>query len=55
MEMLMTGKHFSARELAELGLINIIAGGKPVVTVEFMSMAMPAMKVEDFHFTSLSN
>jgi predicted Zn-dependent protease len=36
-------------------LNNIVASGKPVATGEFMSMAMPALKVEDFHFTSLSN
>jgi predicted Zn-dependent protease len=36
-------------------LNNVVASGKPVATGEFMSMAMPALKVEDFHFTSLSN
>jgi len=34
---------------------NIVASGQPVATGEFMSMAMPALKVEDFHFSSLSN
>ena len=36
-------------------LNNVVASGKPVATGESMSMAMPALKVEDFHFTSLSN
>lgn len=36
-------------------LNNVVASGKPVATGEFMSMAMPALKVEDFHFSSLSN
>ena len=34
---------------------NVVASGQPVATGEFMSMAMPALKVEDFHFSSLSN
>ncbi len=36
-------------------LNQVVASGKPVATGEFLSMAMPALKVEDFHFTSLSN
>ena len=36
-------------------LNNVVASGSPVATGEFMSMAMPALKIEDFHFTSLSN
>jgi predicted Zn-dependent protease len=36
-------------------LQNVVASGKPVATGEFISMAMPALKVENFHFTSLSN
>jgi len=36
-------------------LNNVVASGKPVATGESMSMAMPALKIEDFHFTSLSN
>ncbi len=36
-------------------LDNVVASGRPVATGEFMSMAMPALKVEDFHFSSLSN
>jgi predicted Zn-dependent protease len=36
-------------------LNNVVASGKSVATGEFMSMAMPALKIEDFHFTSLSN
>jgi len=36
-------------------LNNVVASGKPVATGEFMSMVMPALKVENFHFTSLSN
>ena len=36
-------------------LKNVVASGKPVATGEFISMAMPALKVEDFHFSSLSD
>jgi predicted Zn-dependent protease len=36
-------------------LNQVAASGAPVATGEFLSMAMPALKVEDFHFTSLSN
>ncbi len=36
-------------------LDHVVASGKPVATGEFMAMAMPALKVDDFHFTSLSN
>ena len=36
-------------------LQHVAASGKPFATGEFLSMAMPALKVEDFHFTSLSN
>ena len=36
-------------------LDNVVASGRPVATGEFMSMAMPALKVDDFHFSSLSN
>ena len=36
-------------------LDHVVASGKPVATGEFMAMAMPALKIEDFHFTSLSN
>ena len=36
-------------------LNNVVASGKPVATGEFISMAMPALKVEDFHFSSLSD
>jgi predicted Zn-dependent protease len=36
-------------------LDHVVASGKPVATGEFMAMAMPALKVEDFHFSSLSN
>lgn len=35
-------------------LKNVMASGKPVATGEFISMAMPALKVEDFRFSSLS-
>ncbi|MDH3220462.1 MAG: metallopeptidase TldD-related protein [Gammaproteobacteria bacterium] len=39
-----------------LRLLNNVAGsGAPVATGEFIAMAMPALRVEDFHFTSLSN
>ncbi len=33
---------------------NISASGKPTATGEFFDMVMPALKVEDFHFSSLS-
>lgn len=36
-------------------LNNVVASGEPVATGEFISMVMPALKIEDFHFTSLSN
>ncbi len=36
-------------------LNNVVASGKPVATGGFISMAMPALKVEDFHFSSLSD
>ena len=36
-------------------LNNVVASGKPVATGENMAMAMPALKIEDFHFSSLSN
>jgi predicted Zn-dependent protease len=36
-------------------LQNVTASGQPVGTGEFIEMAMPALKVENFHFTSLSN
>jgi predicted Zn-dependent protease len=36
-------------------LNNVVASGSPVATGEFISMAMPALKIEDFHFSSLSN
>jgi len=36
-------------------LDHVVASGKPVATGEFMAMAMPALKVDDFHFSSLSN
>ena len=36
-------------------LNNVVASGRPVATGEFLSMAMPALKIEDFHFSSLSN
>ena len=36
-------------------LNNVVGSGKPMATGEFFSMAMPALKVEDFHFSSLSN
>ncbi|MGD8349890.1 MAG: metallopeptidase TldD-related protein, partial [Gammaproteobacteria bacterium] len=35
-------------------LENVVASGKPVATGEYLSMTMPALKVEDFHFSSLS-
>ncbi len=35
-------------------LNNVVASGKPVATGEFISMAMPALKVDEFHFSSLS-
>ena len=35
-------------------LNNVVASGKPVATGEDMAMVMPALKVEDFHFSSLS-
>ncbi len=34
---------------------NVVASGKPVATGEFIAMSMPTLKVEDFHFSSLSN
>ena len=36
-------------------LNNVVASGRPIATGEFMPMAMPALKIEDFHFSSLSN
>ena len=36
-------------------LNKVVASGEPVATGEFMSMVMPALRVEDFHFSSLSN
>jgi predicted Zn-dependent protease len=36
-------------------LDHVVASGRPVATGEFMAMAMPALKVDDFHFSSLSN
>ena len=36
-------------------LDNVIDSGKPTATGEFFSMAMPALKVAGFHFSSLSN
>jgi len=36
-------------------LKNVSDSGQPVATGEFISMAMPALKVENFNFTSLSN
>lgn len=36
-------------------LQNVAGSGVPVATGEFIAMTMPALKVEDFHFTSLSN
>jgi len=36
-------------------LNNVVASGKPVATGENMAMAMPALKIEDFHFSSLSS
>jgi predicted Zn-dependent protease len=35
-------------------LENVVASGKPVATGDFPAMAMPALAVEDFHFSSLS-
>ena len=35
-------------------LNNVVASGKPVATGEDISMIMPALKVEDFRFSSLS-
>ena len=35
-------------------LNNVVASGIPVATGEFLSMVMPALKIENFHFTSLS-
>jgi predicted Zn-dependent protease len=36
-------------------LSNVEASGKPVATGEDLCLAMPALKVKDFQFTSLSN
>lgn len=36
-------------------LKNVVDSGEPVATGEFISMAMPALKVENFKFSSLSN
>jgi len=36
-------------------LKNVVGSGEPVATGDFISMAVPALKIEDFHFTSLSN
>ena len=39
-----------------LRLLNhVVASGLPVATGEFFAMAMPALKIEDFHFSSLSS
>jgi predicted Zn-dependent protease len=35
-------------------LENVVASGRPVATGEYLAMAMPALKVADFHFSSLS-
>ena len=35
-------------------LDNVSDSGKPVATGEFLAMLMPALKVRDFHFSSLS-
>ena len=35
-------------------LDNVAASGVPVATGEFRPMVMPALRVEDFHFSSLS-
>ncbi len=35
-------------------LDNVSASGKPVATGEFLAMLMPALQVQDFHFSSLS-
>ena len=35
-------------------LDNVLDSGKPIATGEFFPMAMPALKVENFHFSSLS-
>jgi len=35
-------------------LKNVAASGIPIATGEFLSMVMPALKIEDFHFSSLS-
>lgn len=35
-------------------LENVVDSGRPVATGSFPAMAMPALKVEDFHFSSLS-
>ena len=38
-----------------LRLLNSITGsGKPVATDEFFPLVIPALKIEDFHFSSLS-
>lgn len=36
-------------------LNHVAASGKAMATGEFTAMVMPALKVEDFHFSSLSN
>ncbi len=36
-------------------LRQVTGSGTPIATGEFFPMAMPPLKVEDFHFTSLSN
>ena len=35
-------------------LNNVVGSGKPVATGEFIAMAMPALKIDDFRFSSLS-
>ena len=35
-------------------LDRVVASGKPTATGEFLPMAMPALQVENFHFSSLS-
>jgi predicted Zn-dependent protease len=36
-------------------LNNVRASGRPTATGEFFAMVMPALKIEDFNFSSLSN
>ncbi len=35
-------------------LDRVVASGTPTATGEFLPMAMPALQVENFHFSSLS-